>query len=108
MVEHEGDGLGIEAGVEAVEHGPDHGNGKMGLHHGRDIGQDHGHRVAFADTLLGQGRGETAHAGIGLLPSEVPLFMHDTGEVGMDMGGAGEKTQRAEGHMIGRVPVQPG
>jgi hypothetical protein len=52
--QHEGDGFGVEAGVEGVEHGADHRHAEVGLEHGRHVGQHHGHRVALADATAGE------------------------------------------------------
>ena len=49
MVQHEGNGFGIQPGVEGVEHRASHRHTKMRLHHRRRVGH-HGHGVVFADT----------------------------------------------------------
>ncbi|MOA22937.1 hypothetical protein D3C78_1435350 [compost metagenome] len=51
MVEHEGDGLGVEPGVERIEHRAGHGHAEMRFDHGRRIGQQHGHAVVLANAI---------------------------------------------------------
>ena len=62
MVEHEGDRVGIEAGVDGMEHGARHGHAVMRLEHGRGVGEHHRDGVALADAAGGERRGELAGA----------------------------------------------
>ena len=52
VVQHEGDGLGIEAGVQRIEHGAGHRHAEMALEHRRRVGQHHRDGVALADAAL--------------------------------------------------------
>ena len=54
MLEHEGDGGGIEPGIDAVEHRTRHRHTVMRFDHRRGIGQHDRHRVALADLHGGQ------------------------------------------------------
>ena len=55
MGQHEGDGLRVEADIQRIEHGTDHGHGEVGFEHRGNIGQHHGHGIVLADTAPGQG-----------------------------------------------------
>ena len=52
MAEHDGDGAGVEAGVDGVEDGSGHGDGEVELVHGRDIGGDDGDDLASVDAAI--------------------------------------------------------
>ncbi len=68
VLKHVGDGIGIEADVEGIEHRADHRYAKVRFKHRRDIGQDGRHGVAAADTPGRQCRGQLPASGIGLRP----------------------------------------
>ena len=57
VVQHEGQCLCIQPGVERVEHRTRHGHAKVRLHHGRRIGQHHGHGVILANADFLQAAG---------------------------------------------------
>ena len=52
MLQHEGDGGGIQPRVQRIQHRAHHRHAIMGFQHGRGVGQHHRHRVALADALL--------------------------------------------------------
>ncbi len=101
VIQHEGDGLGVEPGVEGVEHGARHGNAKVRLHHGRGVGQHHGHGVVLADACLGQRAGQLAAAGVGLGPGLAQRAVHDGQTVGVDLGRAFDERQGRQGGKVG-------
>lgn len=68
VLQHEGDGLGVQAYVQGIEHGTGHGHAKVGFEHGRGVGQHHCHGVATADAAAHQGTGQAAAALVGVLP----------------------------------------
>ena len=68
MRQHEGDGFGVEAGVQGIEHGPDHRHAEMAFEHGRRVGQHDGDGVALADATPLQGGGQLAGAVVAFLP----------------------------------------
>ena len=55
VLEDEGDGFGIEPGVDGVEHGAAHGNPEVRLEHGRSIGGDDGDGVPLPNAAQAQG-----------------------------------------------------
>ena len=76
MAEHEGNRLGVQAGVQCVEHRAAHRHAEMRLIHRRGVRQHHGNRVAYADAPAGEGRGEAATARIGFTPGLAVSGMH--------------------------------
>ena len=88
MVQHEGDGLGVQAGVQGIEHGPGHGHAKVRLNHRWRVGQDNGDRVIFANAGLLQGMGQLAAAGISLRPGLAQSTVHDGQTLGVNAGRA--------------------
>ena len=106
MVQDEGDGFRVEAGVDGVQHRAGHGDGKMGLEHLGDVGGDDGHGVAAPDTARGKRRGEAARAGVGFGPVAADRAVTDRRLVGIDRGGARDEGQGRELHEIGRIGVQ--
>ncbi|MNE28849.1 hypothetical protein D3C80_1223070 [compost metagenome] len=101
MLEDEGHGLGIEPGVDGVEHGAAHGYPEVGLEHGRDIGGDDGNRIPLADAVPAQGRGELATAHLGLGPALAQGAVDQGRVVGIDPSRPGQKAQGGQGLEIG-------
>ncbi len=77
----------------------------MRLHHGRGVGQHHGHGVVFADACALQGAGQLTAAGVGLAPGLAQVAVHDGQAVGVDLGGAFDKGQ---GRQRGKVGLGAG
>ncbi|MNZ32539.1 hypothetical protein D3C78_498700 [compost metagenome] len=100
VLQHEGDGLGIQAHVQGVEHGADHRHAEVCLQHLRDVRQHHRHRVALADTAPGQGRGQAPAAGIGLGPVAADGTVDDGRVVRIDGGSALDEAEGGEGDMV--------
>src|SRR5690606_9560763 len=100
VLQHESDGLGVQAHVQGVEDRTDHRHTEVGFEHFRDVRQDDGYRVALADTTVRQGRGQTAAAGIGLGPGAAYSTVHHSGVIGIDTGCALDKSQRRQGSVV--------
>ncbi|MNT56219.1 hypothetical protein D3C72_1935030 [compost metagenome] len=100
VLQHEGDGLGVQAHVEGVEHRADHRHAEVRLQHLRDVRQHHRHRVALADTAPGQGRGQAPAAGIGLGPVAADGTVDDGRVVRIDGGSALDEAEGGEGDMV--------
>ena len=49
VIEHKGDGFGVQTHVQGVEHGADHGYTKVAFQHGGDIGQHRGNGIALTN-----------------------------------------------------------
>ena len=106
MVEHEGDGGGVEARIDGVQHRAHHGHAVMGLKHGRRVGEHHRDGVAFADAASLQRRGELART-----PAEVPVSdllapVDDCDMVRVDARRALKKDERRQRLIIRRSPVE--
>ncbi|KAF1854083.1 hypothetical protein Lal_00005300 [Lupinus albus] len=106
MLQDEGDGLGIQAGVDGVQHGAGQRHAEMGLEQFRRVGGQHGDGVAGADAQIGQRRGQTAHADEGLGPGPAHRAVDDGQPVGPHRGGALQEGQRRQGDEIGGVAVE--
>jgi hypothetical protein len=100
MLQHEGDGFGIQAHVERVEHRADHRHAEVHFKHLGNVGQHHRHRVVLADPATGQRRSQTAAAGVGLRPGAADRAMDDGGVVWINAGGALDEAERRQGNMI--------
>jgi len=106
VLQHEGDGLGVQAHVEGVEHGTDHRHAEVRLEHLRDVRQHHRHRVALLDAAAGQGRGQAAAARIGLGPVAAYGAVHHRRVVRVHRRRALDEAQRAEGDVVDRGRIQ--
>ena len=62
MGEDMGDGRGVQAGVDGVEHGAQHRHAVMRLQQGGHVGGEHGDGIAIADAALLQRGGQAAAA----------------------------------------------
>ncbi|MNQ61278.1 hypothetical protein D3C85_755910 [compost metagenome] len=100
VLQHEGDGLGIQAHVQGVEHRADHRHAEVSLEHLRDVRQHDRHRVALADTAPGQGRGQAPAAGVGLGPVAADGTVDDGRVVRIDGGGTLDEAEGGEGDMV--------
>ena len=76
MLQHKGDGFGIQTHVQWVEHCADHRHAKVRFEHFRNVWQHHGYRVAFFDPAPGQRRGQAPAARVGGGPVAADGAMH--------------------------------
>lgn len=88
MAEDDGDGAGVEAGVDVVEDGAGEGDGEVELVHGGDVGGHDGDDVAAADPEGGERGGELEASAARLGPCENGVVVDDGGCVGVDGGGS--------------------
>ncbi|MNZ77600.1 hypothetical protein D3C78_961480 [compost metagenome] len=102
VLQHEGDGLGVQAHVEGVEHRADHRHAEVRLEHGRDVRQHHRHRIALADAAAGQRRGQAPAALVGFAPGAADRAVDHGRALRVDAGGALEETERGEGNVVDR------
>ncbi|MCY1422268.1 hypothetical protein D9M71_379440 [compost metagenome] len=102
MLEHEGNGLGVQAYVQGIEHCADHRHAEVRFKHRRDIGQHHRYSVALADTAPGQGTGQAPGAFVGLLPVAPDGTVDHRRVVAIDRRRAFDETQGAQGLVIDR------
>ncbi len=106
VLENEGDGVGVEADIEGVEHRARHGDAEVGLKVLGDVGRHHGDGVAHADAAALEGRGQADAAVVGLAPGATQAAVDDGGAVGKDGGGAADEGQRRQRHIVGGVLVE--
>ena len=81
MAEDDGDGPGVEAGIDVVEDGSGEGNGKVCLVHGRDVGCDDGDDVATANAEGCEGGGQLEASVVGLRPGVNGFVVDDGGAI---------------------------
>ena len=106
VLEHETDSLGVEPGVERIQHRARHRHAEMRFDHFRRIRGHQRHRIAAANAKPGQRGCKSPGALIGLRPCVSPLAVHDRGQVRIHVRGASDQRQRRERRVVGRVLVQ--
>ena len=79
-----GDGAGVQPRVDGIEHGAERGHALVEFEHGRNIGQDHGHRIALADAACRQRRSEAAGSRVELPVADAPLAVNDGSPLRID------------------------
>ena len=107
VLQHEGNGLRIEPGVQRVEHRARHGHAEMDFEHGRHVGQHDRHGMARADAARAQRMRQLAAAVIGLFPGLALRAVNDGGTLWIDPRGSLDVAQGRKRHEIGRIFVQP-
>ncbi len=106
MVEHEGNGFGIQAGIQRVEHGTGHGHAEMAFEHFRRVGEHRRNGVALADAIRLQGRGQSPAAGIGLGPGEAARAMNGGNALRIDSSRPLDERKGRQGRVVGRVLLE--
>ena len=106
MVELEGDDGGVETGVERMQHRLGHRHAEMRLQHWRRVGQHHGDRVALADAVLLQRRGELQRAAPEIAVADALAAVDDGYVVGIRPCRALQIGERRQRLVVGRVPVE--
>ena len=101
VLQHEGDGFGIQAGVQGIEYCPQHGDAKMTLQHGRNVWQHGSNGVALADTFVSQRGRQAATTLVGLLPVAACGTMNHRRVFRVHAGRAGQEIQRCQCGVIG-------
>ena len=106
MVHLPGDQIGIESGVQSIEHRVECGYSVMQLDHFGGVVQHHTDRGPPPDTQTLQSRGQPGRAFAHLGPGIAALSVDDGGQIAIHLGTALNKTHRRQGHMVGVVFVQ--
>ena len=106
VAQHEGDGLGVEPGVQRVQHRAAHRHAERRLVHRRRVRRHDRDGVVLADAAPRQRGGQAAAAGIGLAPGVALGAVHHRGLVRIDIGRALEKRQRRQRRIVRLVPVE--
>ncbi len=104
--QHEGNGFGIETGVQRIQHGTDHRHAEMTLKHGCRIGQHHGHRIPLADAATLKGGGQLTATVVGFLPGVLAAPLDHGNALRINEGRALEKAQRGKRNVVGRILLQ--
>ena len=105
--QHEGDGFGVEAGIQGIEDGADHRHAEMALEHRCRVGQHHRDRVALADTAILQGGSQLTTTVVAFLPGVLTRPLDDGNSLRIDKRRALDKAQRGKRNIIGRVLFEP-
>ena len=108
VVQHERDRVGVEPGVERVEHRSGHRHAEVTFVHLRGVGEHRRDRVAGADPALGERGGEPDAAGVGFLPGVPPGTVDDRRAVRVHRRAPLDERQRRERRVVGRVPIEVG
>ncbi len=106
MIEHEGDGRGVETGVERIEHPAAHWDAIVALEHGRSVGEDSGDRVATPDASSDERRREFTRTLRKFTIVSPQGAMHDRRALRKNLGGSLEQAQRRQRLEIGCVAVE--
>ena len=107
VVQNVGDGIGLQAHVQRVDHGARHRDAEMGIDHRGHVRQHEGDRVAGCDAAPCQRRGEAAaaRAQFGVIGAPGPVDHRRA--VGEHVGGPLEEAERRERHVVRGVLIQP-
>ena len=106
VVEHEGDGGRIEACVDGMEHGADHGHAVMSLEHRRRVGEHDRDGVAGADAARRKGGGKLARPRVETAVIDAVAAVNDRGVLGMDGRRPLEKDERRQRLVVRRVFIE--
>ncbi len=101
VLQNEGDPGRIQPDVERIEHGAQHRHTEMRLEQFRHIRCHHRNRVPAADAGARQRRGEAPAPDIAIAPVDPARAVYDADMIGIDRGGAGEKAQWRQRHVVG-------
>ena len=108
MAQHEGDRLGIEPGVERVQHRAQHGNAEMRLVDRRHVGRHHRNGIAAADPAPRQRRSQPTATVIGLPPAVTHRAMHHGKTIRIHRRGTLQERHRVERRVVRRSAVETG
>ncbi len=101
--QHVGQRLGVEPGVEGVEHQPGHGHAELRFHHGRHIGQHDRHHIPALQAPSHQGRCQPSAALARLRPVALQAAVKDGQALRIKVGGMIQKDQRRERRVVGAI-----
>ncbi len=106
VVQDVGDGLGLEADVQRVDHRARHRDAVVRIQHGGHVRQHHRDRVAGPDAPADERRGEPPAAPPQLGIVGAPGAMNDRGPPRIHIRRALEEADRGQGRVVGRVLAQ--
>ena len=102
----EGHGLGIQTGVDGIEHGPGHGHAEMGLEHFGDIGGDDRDGIARPQPAPHQRARNAPAAVIGFGPVPAQIAIKHRKRLGIDLGRALDEAQGRKLFVIRRTGIE--
>jgi hypothetical protein len=95
----------VEARVDRVEHGAEHGDPEVGVEHRGDVWQHRGDGVARPHAARGESGGETPGPGVEITVGEAQIAVDHGDAVGVDLGRAGQEDGRRQRLEVrGRAP----
>lgn len=106
VAEDDGDGMGIEAGVDVVDDAASHGHRELELIHGGDVGREHGHDGAWCKSEGGDGGGGSEASGLCLRPGVGGGVVDKGGGVAVYDCCSLKECERGEWTGISRAPSQ--
>jgi len=108
VIEDIGDRIGIEAGVDGVEHRARGRHAVMGHGLGGDVGHDGGDDIAGLYPAPGESRGHAGGIGPEIGVCEAGIAIDHRLAIGPDQGRAPQGRKRRERHVIGGAFLKPG
>ena len=108
VLQDEGHGVRVEAGVDGVDDRAEHRDREGRLPRGGDVRRHDGDGVAAPDPARGEARGEPAAAGPGLGPGLAAVAVDDGGALGIDGGASLEEADRRERSVVRGIRVEVG
>ena len=108
VLQDEGDGARVEAGVDGVDHRAQHRHREGRLPGGGDVGGHDGDGVAAPDPSRGEARGEPAAAAVGLGPGMAAVAVDDGRALGIDGRASFEEADGREVGVVRGVRVEVG
>ncbi len=93
--------LGIEPGIDGVEHSAAHGHPEVRFKHRRDIGRNDGDGIPLPDAAKPQGRGQLAATAGGIAPALAQRAVDQRRIVGIDPLRPPQKADGGQGLKIG-------
>lgn len=106
MAEDDGDGAGVEAGVDVVQDGAGEGDGEVELVHGGDVGGHDGDDVAAADAEGGEGRGQLEASAARLRPREGCVVINNGRDIAVNGGCSVQEGEWSERRRVNSTWLQ--
>ena len=108
MLQDIGDRIGIETGVDGVDHGAGHRHAEQGLEQFRCVGGDDGDGIALADAPFIECARQFYAALVCFGPCRMTIAVDQRRMIGEHIGRTADKRQRRQWHEVGRISGQAG
>ena len=106
VLQHEGDGFGVEPRVQRVEHAAAHQHAEMRLDHFRRVRRHQRDRVASADACPNERGSEPPRTRVCLGPGITTVAVHHGEVTRIRIGGARDQRKRRQRRVVRRIPPQ--